>query len=439
MPKKNKKTTLFIRISSRLIFPFVLLIAAFTAIQLTNQLSFLNKVYEIQSRISLNGMTAFLIQILAEPSTFDDPFLLRLKLEKAKQVHGVSELLVLDPLTREILFSEKAEGFSQEDLIYAERSLLDKKEGKPPLLVIDKQAQKLNAFIPITSTVRERSYIAKLSFPVGNLRLALKKSMGVLTLMFGLTFLTGFLIAGALSRSIVKPIQTLNQATRDILKGRLGQKVAIHTGDEIEELTETFNQMSLALKEMKERAEDANPLTQLPGNQGIYYEVQKRIYEKQKFVFFHIDLDRFKIFNDHYGLARGDEVIRKTAKLLRDVVREKGGDDDFLGHQGGDDFVLITKPLRAQAMAETVIAKFDEIIRSAYPKEDYDRGYILEQDRRSSTSPGTLVKFSLMAISLAGVSNVKHDFADYFDLLARAVEVKKKVKAVTESCYSIKE
>lgn len=436
----SRKRTLFFRIALRLIFPLLLLISAFTAIQLTNQLSFLNKVYEIQSRIALQEITEFLTEALADPSHFDNPFLLKAKLERAKETHGVSELLILDPLTRETLFSEKEGGFVREDLIAAEKSLLHKKEGKPPLLLIDKETQKLNAFVPIKSPVRERIYIAKVTFPLGNLKLALQKSRGALVSMFFLTLLAGFLISGALSRSIVKPILTLNQATREILRGRLGQKVAIHTGDEIEELAETFNQMSLALKEMKERAEDANPLTQLPGNHGIYHEVQKRIYEKQKFIFYHIDIDRFKIFNDHYGLARGDDVIRRTAKILKEALSEKGGSTDFLGHQGGDDFVIIAQPSYAQAIAETVIQKFDDLVRNVYRKEDFERGYILEQDRRSAEGPaGTLVKFPLMAISLAGVSNSQRDFTDYFNLLTRTVDVKKQVKSVPQSCYLIVE
>ena len=440
MAEGVRKTILFFRIALRLIFPLLLLILAFTAIQLTNQLSFLNQVYEIQSRISLQKMTELLTRILAEPRNFQDPLLLRAKLENAKETNGVSELLLLDPLSRETLFSDRKGGFTPEDLLATERSLLDKKEGKPPLFLIDKEGQKLNVFVPVTSPVREQVYVAKVSFPLGNLELALEKSTGALVSMFLLTLLAGFLIAAALSHSIVKPIQTLNQATRDILKGKLGQKVAIYTGDEIEELAETFNQMSLALKEMKERAEDANPLTQLPGNHGIYHEIQQRIYEKQKFVFFHVDIDRFKIFNDHYGLARGDDVIRKTAKILRETLNEKGGPSDFLGHQGGDDFVILTQTARAPAIAETVIRKFDELVRSFYRKDDYERGYILEHDRRfTEEQPGPLVKFPLMAISLAGVTNARRDFTDYFDLLARAVEVKKQVKALPESCYLIAE
>lgn len=439
MPKRTRqRSSLFFRISLRLIFPLLFLISAFTAVQLTNQLSFLNKVYEIQSRISLQGMTKILSEALENPNHFTNPFLLKAVLEKAKENHDVSDLLILDPLTRETLYSDQQDGYTREDLIDSEQSLLGKKEGEPPLIVIDKEEQKLNAFIPITSTIKARVYIAKIGFPLGNLKLALQKSMGALIAMFLLTIFTGFLIAAGLSRSIVKPIQTLNQATREMLRGELGQKVAIYTGDEIEELAETFNQMSGSLKAMKQRAEDSNPLTQLPGNQAIYHEIQKRTHERQKFVFFHVDIDRFKIFNDHYGLARGDEVIKKTAKILKETLNEKGGTGDFMGHQGGDDFVIIVQPARAQAIAEAVIQKFDGLLRSLYRKEDYENGFILQPDRRS-LEPGAMVKFPLIAISLAGVSNVKKDFTDYFDLLARSPAVKKKVKDDPKSCYLIEE
>ncbi len=442
MSKRITKTTLFFKISLRLIFPLCLLIAAFTAIQLSNQLNFLNRVYEIQARISVQGMTEALAQSLENPVLFENPLLLKAELVKAKETHRVSELLVLDPLTRDILFSDRSEGFTSEDLLHSEKALLDRKEGKPPVLLLDKEAQKLSVFVPITSILKQHVYVAKLGFPLGTLTLAFKKSVGTLVAMFFFTLLAGFLIAGALSHSIVKPIQTLNKATRDILLGELGQKVAIYTGDEIEELADTFNQMSVSLKEMKAHAEDANPLTGLPGNHGIYQEVQRRIYEKQRFVFFHIDLDRFKIFNDHYGLARGDDVIRKTAKLLRETLNDKGGREDFLGHQGGDDFVIITQPPHAQAIAEVGIQKFDGLVRTLYRKEDYERGYILAEDRRASETPGEpkpLVKFPLLAISFAGISNVHRDFTDYFDLLARAVNVKEQVKAIVESCWRIVE
>ena len=421
----------------RLIFPFLFLITAFTAIQLTHQLSYLNKVYEIQSRISLLGMTEALSQILNNPAILENSLLLKAEIEKASESHRVTDLLLVDPLTREMLYPDRAEGFAREDLIAAEQSLVAKKEGKPSPIVIDKESQKLNAFVPVTSSARQRVYVAKIGFPLAGLKQALQKSIGALAAMFILTLFSGLTIAAGLSRSIVKPIQTLNQATREMLKGELGQKVAISTGDEIEELADTFNRMSTSLKEMKARAEDANPLTQLPGNHGIFYEIQKRIFEKQKFVFFHIDIDRFKIFNDHYGLARGDEVLKKTAKLLQEALNEKGSPNDFLGHQGGDDYVVLIQPSHARVLAELVIQRFDVLIQTLYRKEDYEAGYILHEDRRSAEH--ALVKFPLMAISLAGVSNVRHDFTDYFDLLSRAVDVKRKVKSDIKSCYLIQE
>ena len=149
----DRKTTLFIRISLRLIFPLILLISSFAAIQLTNQLLFLNKVYEIQSRASLQAITQRLIRVLHEPGNFENPRLLDTEVKRAQEAYGASEVLLFDPLTREVLFSKQGEFFSSSDLLAAEGSLLAKKEGKPPLLEIDKQSQKLNAFIPVTSSV----------------------------------------------------------------------------------------------------------------------------------------------------------------------------------------------------------------------------------------------------------------------------------------------
>ena len=57
-----------------------------------------------------------------------------------------------------------------------------------------------------------------------------------------------------------------------------------------------------------------------------------------------MDLDKFKALNDTYGFERGDEIIRETAKILLHAMRELGTVTDFLGHIGGDDFVLITHP-----------------------------------------------------------------------------------------------
>jgi GGDEF domain-containing protein len=145
-----------------------------------------------------------------------------------------------------------------------------------------------------------------------------------------------------------------------------------------------------------------------------------------------------------YGIGRGDEVIKKAANMLKQVVKEKGAKDDFVGHQGGDDFVLIVKPAHAKELAETVIKRFDtDVVKTVYRKEDYDRGYVMAYDRRTMAETGEteakMVQFPLVGLSLAGVSNAKRDFADYFDCLTRAVSVKKEVKKTIESSYLIEE
>jgi hypothetical protein len=111
-----------------------------------------------------------------------------------------------------------------------------------------------------------------------------------------------------------------------------------------------------------------------------------------------------------------------------------------VGHQGGDDFVAITKPSHADAVAKYVCEGFDrEVLSSLYPKEDFERGYTMQIDRRrlAETGQEILAKFPLIAISLAGVSNAKRDFADYFDCLNRAAQVKKEVKKTMTSSYMI--
>ena len=142
---------------------------------------------------------------------------------------------------------------------------------------------------------------------------------------------------------------------------------------------------------------------------------------------------------------RGAEISGPQCHVRRQPqIRLLGSKDDFVGHQGGDDYVVIVKPAKAKEIAETIVKRFDgEVVKSLYRKEDYERGYFLKEDRRAMAETGAteakIVKFPLLAISLAGVSNAKKDFADYFDCLNRAVSVKGKVKAEVKSCYLIEE
>ena len=105
-----------------------------------------------------------------------------------------------------------------------------------------------------------------------------------------------------------------------------------------------------------ERDLEANPLTRLPGNVSILNELSRRLESKSLFAIAYIDLDKFKSYNDKYGFESGDEVIRETARILIKTVHEKGGLDDFIGHIGGDDFVIITTPGKVDNLCKQIIA-----------------------------------------------------------------------------------
>ncbi len=93
-----------------------------------------------------------------------------------------------------------------------------------------------------------------------------------------------------------------------------------------------------------ERDLEANPLTRLPGNVSILNELSRRLESKALFAVCYIDLDKFKAYNDTYGFEHGDEVIRETARIMIRAVHQVGCPDDFIGHIGGDDFVIVTTP-----------------------------------------------------------------------------------------------
>ncbi|GAC1573602.1 MAG: hypothetical protein NVS3B7_05030 [Candidatus Elarobacter sp.] len=117
---------------------------------------------------------------------------------------------------------------------------------------------------------------------------------------------------------------------------------------------------------IRRAAQDAalQPLTKLPGNGPIEAEIRRRLAGAAPWSVLYLDLDGFKAFNDAFGFARGDDVIRLLAGLLRETVRTHGAPDDFVGHVGGDDFVAVIRPARAEEIAQKIVAAFDRDIRT---------------------------------------------------------------------------
>jgi diguanylate cyclase (GGDEF)-like protein len=174
-----------------------------------------------------------------------------------------------------------------------------------------------------------------------------------------------------------------------------------------------------------------SPLTRLPGNLAIEGELRRRISENEDFSVLYLDLDNFKAFNDVYGFTHGDEAIQLVARIASDVVRAHGTPGDFVGHIGGDDFIIATLPECAERIANEIVAGFDSAIRSLYSQEDLSHGYIETLDRR-----GRLNRFPIMSISIAIVnSNEKHRLTNYAQIGETAADLKNVAKSVAGSLF----
>lgn len=148
---------------------------------------------------------------------------------------------------------------------------------------------------------------------------------------------------------------------------------------------------------------NSNPLTGLPGNPAIEAEVESRLAEGEVFAFMYVDLDYFKAFNDFYSYRAGDDVIRLLARVLTDAVDAEGARSDFLGHVGGDDFVVISTPGRADAVAERVLAEFDRRILDLYRPREREQGYVEIENRR-----GEMERFPLVSVTIALVESDRY-------------------------------
>jgi len=174
----------------------------------------------------------------------------------------------------------------------------------------------------------------------------------------------------------------------------------------------------------------ANPLTGLRGNLDIEREINYRIASGKVFAVIYADIDNFKPYNDVYGFVKGDSAIKMTADIIVEQVKKYGSLDDFVGHIGGDDFVLITVPEKADVLCQHIIDIFDSKIGSLYSQEDLERGYISTLNRQ-----GAQVKYTLITISLAVVTNENMVFYSHIQVAEIAAELKKKAKAITGSVY----
>ena len=176
----------------------------------------------------------------------------------------------------------------------------------------------------------------------------------------------------------------------------------------------------------------ANPSTQLPGNITIERAIAHWIDQGLPLAVCYADLDNFKAYNDTYGFMKGDAVIRQTAQVLVEALRTHGSTDDFVGHIGGDDFVLLTAPDRLVALCQYINASFDALAPLFYDPITRERGFIEGVDRA-----GTPMIYPLLSISLAAVTSSFKPFTHPAEASERAIEIKHWAKHIVGSSYVI--
>lgn len=175
---------------------------------------------------------------------------------------------------------------------------------------------------------------------------------------------------------------------------------------------------------------EANPLTHLPGNVSILSELGRRLETKTRFAVCYLDLDKFKAYNDKYGFEHGDEVIRETARILIRTMQEAGNPDDFIGHIGGDDFVIVTTPEVVDNVCKKIIEDFEDTAPSFYNAQDRKNGYIMTTDRK-----GQIQKFPLLSVSIGVVTNEFRKIEHVAQIGELGAELKTYAKSLERSNY----
>lgn len=175
-----------------------------------------------------------------------------------------------------------------------------------------------------------------------------------------------------------------------------------------------------------------SPLTNLPGNVQIQAEMKRRLMKKEFFVMLYFDLDNFKAYNDVYGFANGDEIIKFTAKTIIKNVHSKDEDNNFVGHIGGDDFIAIIEDKDYEKICQNIILEFDKNIKKYFSEDDVAKGYLEVPNRK-----GIIEEFPLTTISVGAVEVEPGRFHNTLEIGEAGAQVKHLSKTIPGSTYVI--
>ncbi|MBR2082355.1 MAG: response regulator [Elusimicrobiaceae bacterium] len=168
---------------------------------------------------------------------------------------------------------------------------------------------------------------------------------------------------------------------------------------------EIVARVKLLLKRSQQRM-DSNPLTHLPGNPSIQARVEREIASEKPFAVLYCDLNNFKSFNDKYGFEAGDRVLKTTSEIIVNAAHQDP--TAFVGHIGGDDFIVVSSFDKAEPIAQEITAQVDKIAPTFYSQQDQAQGYMISTNRK-----GEEEKFPFLAMGIGIVHNTRRPLTSF--------------------------
>jgi DNA-binding response OmpR family regulator len=186
-------------------------------------------------------------------------------------------------------------------------------------------------------------------------------------------------------------------------------------------ITKPFDieELKLRVKNQIDRAERDNytdPNSGLPSSSLIEEKLRDLMREEQIWTYLDIKLVNFEVFKDVYGFVAGNEVLRFMALIMGEVLDAHGTPNDFVGHAGSDNFVIVTYSDKADALVKHLVERFTDEVQQHYSFIDRERGFMMKDDEKAP----------LMTLTVGSISNATRQFADIREITELAAESRRR-------------